>query len=129
METQEKEVKQVQTRSDSKGKWSGVNFFATPIEAVSAFEEDNGIWKISWDNGEDRRRFVWTRPIYKKETNLELHLRSLSEDYKTSCTLAKNAIFWIENDLMVKSSPEAAIKMVVRHVDFREMCKVKSANW
>jgi hypothetical protein len=57
------EMHKYQTRSNN----GSLNYFASLKEAFRAAEEDNGIWKISWDDGEDRVRMVREGNLWKFE--------------------------------------------------------------
>ena len=86
---------EVQTRSST----FGTRIHPSVREAHDAFQADPTIWKISWymvENGKVvHYYFTSKRPTNKEEPAYEAKLQRLSLDYKTACTTAPNAVFWI----------------------------------
>ncbi len=88
---------EVQTRSDSNGKYSGLHFFDTVNASYNAWQEDKNIWKLSWEDAGGHHRF---RPKLKGDDwnpKSEEKLNELSTLYKFALP---DELFWIDQLLL-----------------------------
>lgn len=126
-------ITDVQTRSDRPGKWSGINIHGSVAAAYAAYQEDRGIWKISFSvpcnpdglqgtekdspflEEEEHKRF---RPKYKTDVwgkESEAKLATLCPSYSKA---SNGQLFWV-NQLVV--SPK--LKELLRSLGSKNITK------
>lgn len=89
---------EIQTRSDSPGKFRGLHLFSTVKEAYEAYCMDNNIWKISWEENGQSHRFRPKTKSQKWNHHSENKLCQLSQEYKEA---NENDFFWIDQPMTI----------------------------
>ena len=91
-------------------------------DAYEAYQRDNTIWKISWNEGKQRLRYVPKTKMVPWQPASEKKLEEIVPGYKDA---GAGQLFWINQDILPENSDEIMKKYVKKLITKKQ----KDEEW